>query len=165
MRTFVALATALLWACGGREQPGPAPAPTPVYTASAPPVPATNAFCPPAGVSPDAGGADCIVVRATLPAGDDEACCEDPGLAPLPASLPPSSISQALSGYGCVCLVKPSGVCAAPALPASPFAWCSADRVDSNRLGCPNGAIVVGPSVAEGAEIVLACYAVGTLLP
>jgi hypothetical protein len=169
---------AMLCACGGREQPASPAAPTPIYTAQFPPVLveeggiSLTSACVPARALPDAAGPDCIVARALVPdagtAGDD-ACraCNEPGLAPLPASFPPSSISPDLSGYGCVCLVKSSGSCGPSiALPASPFAWCSADGTDGLKLGCPSGyAIILAESVAEDADVVVACYAPGTLLP
>jgi hypothetical protein len=141
---------AMLCACGGREQPASPAAPTPIYTAQFPPVLveeggiSLTSACVPARALPDAAGPDCIVARALVPdagtAGDD-ACraCNEPS----------------------------SGSCGPSiALPASPFAWCSADGTDGLKLGCPSGyAIILAESVAEDADVVVACYAPGTLLP
>jgi hypothetical protein len=180
MRTRVVLASALLAACGGREQPAPPPAPEPIFTAHLPPAsiedggPGLAAQCLPASASGADGSPDCIVARALYrdaagTRGDVDTCraCSAPGLAPFPSSFPLDSIEGGLADYECVCLVEPPASCpSGDVLPASPFAWCPLIGPDARKIGCAGPqAIMLAPSVADGADVFVACYAPGTPVP
>ena len=162
-------------ACGGLEQPA---GPTPLYTEhldAQPDVPGpprlTSLCLPQSLLDASADTPDCVLVRARFAGGsgassDVAACraCSEPGLAPLPASIPAASVSPDLATFGCVCIVapQPDSTCLAP-LPATPPAWCYLTGPDAAKIGCPwPTAIEVASSVPIEADVFLACFPPGT---
>ncbi len=131
-------------------------------------------FCLPQALVQESGGSpDCVLVRAlypndSAPSGTLDACraCAEPGLAPLPASIPPTSVSADLATFGCVCAVEPSAGAMCPStltLPTTQAAWCYVTGADATKLGCAwPQLILVNLDAASGAALYLACFPPGT---
>jgi hypothetical protein len=116
------------------------------------------------------GQPDCVFLRAAYPHGTAAAAtvaacqaCSAPGEAPVPASVPLSSVSADLAGFDCVCAVE--ALAPGPACPpaggftaSSPAAWCFTPSLAS----CPAAAIAFSPAASQDATLYGACFAPGT---
>jgi hypothetical protein len=121
------------------------------------------------------GDPDCVFIRAVYPHGTAAAdavaacqACSDPGEAPVPASIPLSSMPASIDGYDCLCVVLAQPP-ASPCPPvggftsASPAAWCYAPSEPRCADAGAATAIEFSPAASVGSVLYGACFAPGTI--